>query len=279
MGQTRSDQNAEKSWLDKISQALTGEPKNRKDLIEILREASERDLLDSHTLDMIEGILTVPDIKTKDIMVPRPQIIFIGATQSLTEILPIVLNSGHSRFPVISDNPDEILGILLAKDLLRYAFHKEQKFDIHSVLRPARFIPETKRLDTLLQAFRENKNHMAVVVDEYGGVTGLITIEDVIEQIVGDIEDEHDIDGQDMIKARNDGTFSVRATTPIADFNEHFTTDYDEKEIETIGGLVVRRFGHLPKRGDTVQIKSLSFKVIHADARRIQLLQVIPAGK
>lgn len=265
-----------KSWLEKISQVLTGEPRNRGELVEILREASERDLLDSHSLGMIEGILEVPELRTRDIMIPRPQMITLSSNQSLEDILPIVLQSGHSRFPVMGENVDEIQGLLLAKDLLGYAFSQEKRdFNLKDVLRSAHFIPESKRLDSLLQEFRENRSHMAIVVDEYGGVTGLVTIEDVIEQIIGDIEDEYDPEEQVSIKQRPDGSYTVSALSSLEDFNEMFETEIYAKDVETVGGFITRKFGHLPQRGETIELDDFTFKVLRADSRRIKLLQVV----
>ncbi len=267
-----------RSWLEKIGQVLSGEPRDRNELIEILRDATERRLLDSNSLGMIEGVLEVLELRVRDIMIPRSQMIVIEEDMSLEKILPIVITTVHSRFPVIGDNKDEVLGILLAKDLLAYAFgDKDRKtFNIRDILRSAVFVPESKRLDVLLQEFRKNRNHMAIVVDEYGGVTGLITIEDVLEQIVGDIEDEYDTDEDQFIKKYSEDSFVVKALTPIDEFNEYFDIKLDEKDVDTVGGLVLREFGHLPKRGESIDIANYRFKVMRADNRRIYLLQVIP---
>lgn len=266
-----------RTWLEKIGQALAGEPRDRNELVEILRDATERQLLDTNSLGMIEGVLEVPELRVGDIMIPRSQMIVIEQDMKLENILPIVISTVHSRFPVIGDNKDEVLGILLAKDLLSYAFGEQPKpFDIREVLRAAVFVPESKRLDVLLQEFRKNRNHMAVVVDEYGGVTGVITIEDVLEQIVGDIADEYDTEEDQFIKKYNENSFAVKALTPIEEFNEYFDIQLDENEVDTIGGLVLREFGHLPKRGESILIADYLFKVIRADNRRIHLLQVTP---
>ena len=259
-----------------MGQALAGEPRDRSELVEILRDATERQLLDPKSLDMIEGVLEVPELRVRDIMIPRSQMVVIEEDMPLQAILPIVMTTVHSRFPVIGDNKDEVLGILLAKDLLAYAFGEKKPFNIKEILRPAVFVPESKRLDVLLQEFRLNRNHMAVVVDEYGGVTGLITIEDVLEQIVGDIEDEYDTDEAQYIRKYSERSFAVRALTPIEDFNEYFSTDFQDKEADTIGGLVLREFGHLPKRGESIEISKFRFKVLRADSRRIYLMQVSP---
>jgi len=266
-----------RTWLEKIGQILAGEPRDRNELIEILRDATERRLLDLNALGMIEGILQVPELRVRDIMIPRSHIIVIDQDMPFDQILPIVITTVHSRFPVIGENKDEVLGILLAKDLLSYAFDStaNKPFNIREILRPAVFVPESKRLDVLLQEFRKNRNHMAVVVDEYGGVTGLITIEDVLEQIVGDIEDEYDTDDDQLIKKYHENTYAVKALIAIDDFNDFFKTNIDDKDADTIGGLVTREFGHLPKRGESVAINGYKFKVLRADSRRIHLLQVM----
>jgi magnesium and cobalt transporter len=270
-------QTSHRSWLEKIGQALAGEPKDRNELVEILRDATERHLLDPNALGMIEGILQVPELRVRDIMVPRSHMIVIEQDMPLDQILPIVVTTVHSRFPVIGGNKDEVLGILLAKDLLTYAFDSVTKpFNIREVLRPAAFVPESKRLDVLLQEFRRNRNHMAVVVDEYGGVTGLVTIEDVLEQIVGDIEDEYDTDNNQSIKRYNDNFYIVKALTPVDEFNDFFNATLDTKDADTIGGFITREFGHLPKRGEFVEMNGYRFKVLRADTRRVHLLQVIP---
>lgn len=266
-----------RSWLEKLGQVLAGEPRDRNELIEILRDAAERRLLDLNSLGMIEGVLQVPELRVRDIMIPRSQMIVIEQDMPLEQILPIVVTTVHSRFPVIGENKDEVLGILLAKDLLVYAFDDKQKpFNLQDVLRTAVFVPESKRLDVLLQEFRLNRNHMAVVVDEYGGVTGLVTIEDVLEQIVGDIEDEHDTEDDSFIKKYSEDSFAVKALIPIDEFNEYFGLDLQDKEADTIGGLLLREFGHLPKRGESIEIQGYRFRVLRADSRRIHLLQVIP---
>jgi magnesium and cobalt transporter len=266
-----------RSWLEKLGQVLAGEPRDRNELIEIIRDAAERRLLDLNSLGMIEGILQVPELRVRDIMIPRSQMIVIEQDMPLDKILPIVITTVHSRFPVIGENKDEVLGILLAKDLLAYAFdNKIKAFNIRDVLRAAVFVPESKRLDVLLQEFRHNRNHMAIVVDEYGGVTGLVTIEDVLEQIVGDIEDEYDTEDDQLIKKYNENSYTVKALTPIEEFNEFFNCDLDDKDVDTIGGLITREFGHLPKRGESVELDAYRFKILRADNRRIHLLQVTP---
>lgn len=263
-----------RSWLEKLTQALNPEPRDRSELVEILRDATERQVLDPKSLDMIEGVLEAPELRVRDLMLPRSQMVVIEQEMTLEQILPIVMTTVHSRFPVIGENKDEVLGILMAKDLLSYAFGTKKTFDIKNILRPAVFVPESKRLDVLLQEFRLNRNHMAVVVDEYGGVTGLITIEDVLEQIVGNIEDEYDTEDDQYIRKYNENSFSVRALTPIDDFNEYFSSQFEDKEADTIGGLVLREFGHLPKRGESITLGAFRFKILRADNRRIYLMQV-----
>ena len=270
-----SDQAAQKSWLERLSQALASEPSSRSELIDLLRASQERELIDVDALKIIEGALTVADKQVREIMIPRSQVVFIKADQKPSEFLPVVIGSGHSRFPVIGEGEDEILGILLAKDLLPLALNeKESAFQLKTSLRSHASIPESKRLDVLLQEFRAARNHLAVVYDEYGGVSGIVTIEDVLEQIVGDIEDEYDFEEKGSINEHNDGTYSVRALTDIDDFNEYFDTSLSTEEFETVGGVVTHAFGHLPSRGEEVQIDEFCFKVLNADGRRVHLFKV-----
>jgi magnesium and cobalt transporter len=271
-----ADERPHRSWLERLGQVLQPEPKDREELTEVLRDACERGLIDADALSMIEGVLSVSEMQVRDVMVPRPQMMVVERDSPLKEVLPLMIESGHSRYPVIGDSRDEIIGILLAKDLLPFvAEGAEASFDIRAVLRPAFFIPESKRLNVLLKEFRQNRNHMAIVVDEYGGVAGLLTIEDVIEQIVGEIEDEHDVD-EDVtnILRLGEGQYTVRALTPIEDFNEEIGTDFSDEEFDTIGGLVMSAFGHLPKREEVTEIDGYRFKVLRADNRRIHLLHV-----
>jgi magnesium and cobalt transporter len=265
-----------RSWLDRLTHLLSGEPKDRDELIDILREAQQRHLLDADALGMIEGVLQVSEMQVRDIMIPRSQMAVVSRDDAPDVLLPAVVESGHSRFPVIGDDRDEVVGILLAKDLLGY-FQADDKarFNMRDLLRPAVFVPESKRLNVLLKEFRASRNHIAIVVDEYGGVAGMVTIEDVLEQIVGEIEDEHDIDEDVFILKHSDTRYTVKALTPIEDFNEFFGTDYSDEEFDTIGGLVLHGFGHLPKRGETFNVGRFHFRVIRADNRRIYLLQVI----
>jgi len=271
---------SQRSWLDRLSQAFSAEPRNRQDLIEILRDAQQRHLLDADALVMIEGVLEVSEMQVRDIMIPRSQMVVVERDAGLHQILPIITESAHSRFPVIGENRDEVIGILLAKDLLPYFMDGgESGFNVRDILRPAVFIPESKRLNVLLKEFRASRNHIAIVVDEYGGVAGLVTIEDVLEQIVGEIADEHDVEDELFIMKHSDSRFTVKALTPIEEFNEYFGMAFSDEEFDTIGGLVMREFGHLPRRGETRQIGRLRFKVLHADSRRLHLLQltVLPA--
>ena len=271
-----SEENNKKSWFERLSDVLVREPKDRKQLIEVLHDAEERDILSSEMLNMIESVLQVSEMHVRDVMIPKTQMVVIEKDSNLDTILPMVIESGHSRFPVIKDTDSDIIGILLAKDLLKYSYNRDgNHFEIDKVARPCTFVPESKRLDILLREFRNNKNHMAIVIDEYGHVSGLVTIEDVLEQIVGDIEDEYDIDEEHEIKRHSDGHYIVKAAVEIEDFNEYFHTKFSDKEFDTIGGLVLKGFGHLPKRGETIEINKFKFKVLHSDSRRIHLLEIL----
>jgi magnesium and cobalt transporter len=262
------------SLLERIGAWLAREPEDREELVELLRSSYERNLLDADALAMIEGVLQVSEMQARDVMVPRAQMDVIDIRESPDQFIPTLIQTGHSRFPVIGENKDDVIGILLAKDLLRY-YAGEEEFNVRDMLRPAVFIPGSKPLNVLLKEFRKNRNHMAIVVDEYGGVAGLITIEAVIEQIVGDIEDEYDYeDVEDNIVPEKGGLFRVKALTEIADFNQGFGTRYSEQEFDTIGGLVLSRFGRVPKRGESISFDNLVFKVLRADSRRLHLLQV-----
>ena len=272
-----------RSFLDRLGMALLGEPSTRQQLLDVLRDAEHRNLLDHDALDMIEGVLQVSEMQVRDIMVPRAQMDVVDKNIPPDIYLPQVITSGHSRFPMIDGDKDKVIGILLAKDLLRYLQvdkRRRARFDIHDFLRPAVFVPESKRLNVLLREFRMSRNHMAIVVDEYGGVAGLVTIEDVLEQIVGEIKDEYDIDADDvMIAERGDQEFVVKALTPLEEFNARFKKDFRQDEIDTIGGVVIGKFGHLPKRGEKLDIEGLRFEVLRSDSRRIHLLKVTPAPK
>ena len=268
------DLNATGRWLKRITQSLSGEPQDREELMQLLREAAERGLVDGDALTMLEGVLEVADLQVRDIMVPRVQMVFIRRDEPPERILPAVIESGHSRFPVMDEDRDDIVGILLAKDLLRY-YAGEEEFNVRQMLRPAVFVPESKRLNVLLHEFRKNRNHMAIVVDEYGGVAGLVTIEDVLEQIVGEIEDEYDFDElEDNVLREKGGRWRVKASTEISDFNQVFGTAFSDEEYDTIGGHVIHRFGRLPKRGETIAIDGLKLTVLRADSRRLYMLQV-----
>ncbi|WP_010487259.1 HlyC/CorC family transporter [Pseudomonas sp. S9] len=276
MSEDRSS-NEQKSWLNKLTQAFAHEPRNRQELLEVLREAHQNKLLDSEALAIVEGAIQVADLQVRDIMVPRSQMISIKATQTPKEFLPSIIEAAHSRYPVVGESLDDVIGILLAKDLLPLILQEEQQsFNIKDLLRPATFVPESKRLNVLLREFRANHNHMAVVIDEYGGVAGLVTIEDVLEQIVGDIEDEHDVEEDSYVKPLPSGDFLVKALTPIDNFNEAFGTDFSDDEFDTVGGLVMSAFGHLPKRNEVTEIGGFRFRILNADSRRVHLLRLTP---
>jgi magnesium and cobalt transporter len=269
------DLNTTGRWLKKITQSFAGEPQDRADLMALLREASERGLLDEEALTMVEGVLEVADLQVRDIMVPRVQMVSVRRDDSAAKILPVVVESGHSRFPVMEEDRDSIAGILLAKDLLRmYASATREKFDIREYMRPAVFVPESKRLNILLKEFRRNRNHMAIVVDEYGGVSGLVTIEDVIEQIVGEIDDEFDVEDDSNVRREGERQFAVRGVTRIDEFNEYFTTRLPEGEYDTVAGLIMKQLGRLPRRGEVLNIGGFEFRVVRSDRRRIDTLRV-----
>ncbi|MBB71926.1 MAG: magnesium/cobalt efflux protein [Legionellales bacterium] len=272
-----SRQGQPKGWLGKLSHALQRDPQDKEELVEVLRDAENRDLLDPDALNMIEGVLEVADTQVRDIMIPRSHMVVVETAESVDEFLPKIIDSAHSRFPVIGENRDEVMGILLAKDLLRFSFGTTMlsELNLKDILRPAVFVPESKRLDVLLKEFRQKRYHMAIVVDEYGGVAGLVTIEDVLEQIVGDIEDEHDPEEDTPIKAIGENKFLIQALTPVEDFNEHFSTELSDEEFDTIGGLITNNLGHLPKRGESVTLESFEFRVLSADKRRVRLLEAI----
>jgi magnesium and cobalt transporter len=260
-----------RSWLERLSLAFSGEPQSREDLVEILRDAQDNGLIGPDTLKMLEGALAVSERQVGDIMIPRSQMVSLPADSPFMDLMKLVVESGHSRFPVHGDDKDEILGILLAKDLLRGIVADGGPGQVRELLRPAVLIPESKRLNVLLKEFRLSRNHMAIVVDEHGGVAGLVTIEDVLEQIVGDIDDEHDDAGDEakMIAAQADGQFAVDALTPIADFNEQFGAHFPDDEYDTIGGLVTDAIGHLPEAGEELTLDRFHFRVGRADARRV----------
>ena len=261
------------NWLERLSHFLLREPEDREQLIELLHASFEKSLLDGDALSMIEGVLQVSETQVRDVMIPRSQMDVIDITQTPEEFIPFVIETAHSRFPVIDEDKNDIVGILLAKDLLRY--YAGEDFNVRDMLRPVVFVPESKRLNVLLKEFRSNRNHIAIVVDEYGGVAGMITIEDVLEQIVGDIEDEYDFDEtEDNIIQDAKGRYRVKALTEIADFNEAFGTDFSDEEFSTIGGLVVSKFGHLPKRGEIITINNLQITALRADSRRLHAVLI-----
>jgi len=267
-----------RGWLDRIYNIFTGEPQNQKQLLDLLKNLQSHELLGDDELNMIEGVLQVDDMQVRDIMIPRGQMVVLDHEDTVPEIIQKITDSGHSRFPVIDDDKDDVVGILLAKDLLQLSLDQSHEFEINEYIRPASFIPESKRLNVLLKDFRLNRSHMAMIVDEYGGVSGLITIEDVLEQIVGKIDDEYDEDEEVDIQPHGANRYSVRALTPLPEFNEYFNTDYEREDIETIGGLLLRQFGHLPERGESVAFDNLTFKVLNADSRQVHLYQVIDNG-
>ncbi len=267
-----------KGWLDRVFNIFTGEPQNQKQLLDLLKNLQSHQLLGADEVTMIEGVLQVDDMQVRDIMIPRGQMIVLDHEDSLPEIIEKITDSGHSRFPVIDDDKDDIVGILLAKDLLQLSLDQSQEFEINEYIRSASFIPESKRLNVLLKEFRLNRSHMAMIVDEYGGVSGLITIEDVLEQIVGKIDDEYDGDEEIDIQQHSLNRYSVRALTTLQEFNEYFDTEFENEDIETIGGFLLRQFGHLPQRGESTMLERLTFKVLNADSRQVHLYQVIDNG-
>jgi magnesium and cobalt transporter len=279
---TPQDRPERRSWLDRIGAMLSGEPSTREDLVELLRDAQADGLIAADTLRMMEGAIAVSDLTVGDVMIPRAQMVALSAQEPFLALMQQVVESGHSRFPVHGEDRDEILGILLAKDLLRgvVADHDLNHGNVRELLRPAVLIPESKKLNVLLREFRQSRNHIAIVIDEYGGVAGLVTIEDVLEQIVGEIDDEHD-DAEDpdaLIAAQADGQFVVDALTPIGDFNQRFGADFDDDEYDTIGGLVTAAIGHLPEAGEELTLGRFGFRVARADARRLHALHVSVHG-
>ncbi len=267
-----------KGWLDRIINRFTGEPQNQKQLLDLLKNLQSHQLFGADELNMIEGVLQVADMQVRDIMIPRGQMVVLDHEDSFPEILEKITECGHSRFPVIDDDKDDVVGILLAKDLLSIPLDESQDFEINEYIRPASFIPESKRLNVLLKEFRLNRSHLAMIVDEYGGVSGLITIEDVLEQIVGKIDDEYDEDEEVDIQPHGSNRYSVRALTPLPEFNEYFHTEFESEDVETIGGYLLGQIGHLPERGESIAVDKLTFKVLNADSRQVHLYQVIDNG-
>ncbi|MBL38135.1 MAG: magnesium/cobalt efflux protein [Xanthomonadales bacterium] len=266
-----------KTWLERLGRIFGADPRSREDLLDLLREASERGLIEAETLKMIEGALEVDELQVRDAMIPRSQMVVIHKGDTLDEVLAMIIESGHSRFPVVGEDKDEIQGILLAKDLLQLVARENTDLKLADLVREPVIIPESKRLNVLLNEFRVNKNHMAIVVDEYGGVAGLITIEDVLEEIVGDIDDEHDAETVEDIQALGEDHFLVQALTPIDDFNESFGSDFSDEEFDTIGGLVVSEFGYVPEVDEIVELGGWRFEVTAADDRRLHAMRVGPA--
>ena len=274
MTETRAESN-KRSWRHRVAELFSGDPTDRGELLDMLRDAASRDILDGEALNIIYGALQVSDMRARDIMIPRSQAVCVRAEATPQAFLPLIIDSGHSRFPVIGDDLDDIKGILHAKDLLPLLLRDEwEGFDIKDCIRPAAVIPESKRLNILLQEFRQTRNHMAVVIDEYGSVSGVVTIEDVLEQIVGEIEDEYDVDDDSFIKKHDGGSYTVKAVTPLREFNEYFKADFDVAACDTIGGVVLKELGHLPKREEQVSLGRFEFRVLNADSRRIRLLEV-----
>ncbi len=273
-----SNGSASKSLLNRIFQVFTPEPKNKDELVEVLLDAQDRELINPETKQMIEGVLDVSEMRVRDIMIPRSQMVTIDRNHSLDEFLPIILESGHSRFPVVNEDIDHVDGILLAKDLLAFGFSEQsEELSLQSIIRPAIIVPESKKVEPLLKEFRSNRYHMALVVDEYGGVSGVITIEDILEQIVGEIEDETDDDIEEDIKHLAGNVYLVRSLTELTDFNDFFNSNFDEATADTIGGIVLNKFNHMPQKGEHLTISQFDFKVLAADSRRMQMLQVTVA--
>jgi len=268
-----------KNWFEKIIHLFQDAPQDRDELVEVLKIAEQDTLINPELLSMMVGVMHISELHARDIMIARPQMVVVNDDMGFDEMLASIVESGHSRFPVIGDNRDDIEGIVLAKDLLHFTAKTSQeddiKFEIKDFLRPAAIIPESKRLDTLLKEFRTNRSHMAIVVDEYGSVAGLVTIEDVLEQIVGEIEDEFDIDGEEeTIQAMSDTEFVVKGQTEVDEFNEYFSSSLDEEECDTIGGILMQAFGHVPTKDETIEIEKFRFEIVNADTRRIKLIRV-----
>lgn len=269
----------EKSWLDKLLHAFTAEPKSRDDLMDIIKDAAENKLLDQEALSIIEGALDVSSLQAREIMIPRTQIVAVKIDDKPKDFLPKIIESGHSRFPVIGDSVDDVKGILLAKDLLRMMLEGTTDFSLEQILRTANIVPESKRVNVLLREFREQRYHMALVIDEYGGISGLITIEDILEEIVGNIEDETDEEVSDEhIKRVSETDYVIKALTPIEDFNDYFEAGLSDDDFDTIGGILMQAFGHLPKRNETAEIGGFHFRVLYADNRQIHLVRLTLAN-
>jgi len=263
-----------RSWLERLTHFISGEPEDRDDLLELLRTAQKRNLIEHEALSMIEGVLQVSELRVRDISIPRSQMVVVPQDAEIEAIVPLVAESAHSRYPVIAEDRTEVVGILLVKDLLLHSL-KDRSALVRDVMRPALFVPESKRLNILLLEFRATRSHMAIVVDEYGAAAGLVTIEDVLEQIVGDIEDEHDFGEEEFIFRKSDHEFTLKALMPIEDFNDYFEADFKDDEFDTLGGLLVHQLGHVPKRGEKVSLNRFNFTVLRTDSRRIELLKLV----
>ncbi len=277
MSDDTQDGTQSRSLMDRLVHAIGGEPRDREELFEVLRDAQARDIFDADTLQMVEGVFQVVEMRVRDIMIPRGQMKVVESDMSLEEILHVVIESGHSRFPVINEDKDDVVGVLLAKDLLRFSgVGSSERFALEDIMRKVTFTPDTKRLNVLLKEFRVDRNHMAIVLDEYGGVDGLVTIEDVLEEIVGEIDDEHDADSEADadIRDHGDGRFTVRALTPIDEFNAALGSNFSDEDFDTIGGLLMQHIGHMPKPGEQASIGNCDFRILSADSRRLHLLQV-----
>lgn len=281
MTEDRSENDSdEKSWLDKVTHLFSSEPRTRKDLEDVLSVAADNEVIDNDARSIIEGALQVSDMQTREVMIPRSQMVVVKHEWSLDEILPNIISTGHSRYPVIGENPDDVLGVLLVKDLLPQILNdSREEFKIDKLLRPTLIVPESKRLNVLLREFRENRNHMAIVIDEYGGIAGLVTIEDVLEEIVGEIEDETDAQADRGIRKVSDDDYVLNALTPIDDFNDYFSSQFNTEEFDTIGGLVIHAFGHMPAANEVTVIENFEFKVITADQRKVQTLRLRPINQ
>ena len=263
-----------RSWLERLSLFLSGEPEDREDLLELLRAAQKRNLLEPEALTMIEGVMQVSERRVRDIMIPRSQMIVVSQEAELETVFPLVAESAHSRYPVIGEDRTEVVGVLLVKDLLIHSL-RDRSRKVREIMRQALFVPESKRLNVLLREFRSSRSHMAIVVDEYGAAAGLVTIEDVLEQIVGDIEDEHDFGEEEYIFRKSDREFTLKALAPIDEFNDYFYADLNDDQFDTVGGLIVHHLGHVPKRGEKVEIGRFRFIVLRADNRRVHLLKLV----
>ena len=277
---SRSNDADDRSWLDRLTQMVTGTPYTRADLEGLLELAAENEVIDEDAKTIMEGALTVGEMQARDVMIPRAQMVVIRAGATLEEVLPQIIHAGHSRYPVVGESTDDVLGILLAKDLLPFVLNPDANFDISALLRSTVIVPESKRLNVLLREFRQARNHMAIVIDEYGGVAGLVTIEDVLEEIVGEIEDETDTDEEIHIRKLTEDSYFVQALTPVEDFNEAFDVDFSDEEFDTIGGLVLQAFGRLPTRNETIDFDGFEFRVINSDQRKLNSLRVtvLPKG-